>query len=411
MRLVYKFNIKQNNKILELCKISKNLYNQALYLVKTELKTNNRWLNYSYLNKELQTLQNLDGDINYKLLKAQVAQQCLRTLDKNLGNYVKSIKDYSKNKSKYKGCPRFPKYKQDVNQLIYTNQCCSIKDDGYLYLDKKTKIKIPQFEKYQTKFKSFQQVRVIPKLNKSFEIEIVYIDNTEYNIELDNNLYASIDLGINNIATMILPNEKQILFNGRQIKAKNQYFNKQISRFKSELTNNKKTSKQIQELYSKHNNQLSDIFHKLSNMIVNKLIENKIGNIVVGYNKGWKDSINIGKRNNQTFVQISYDMLLNYLKYKCDMYGINLVINEESYTSKCDGLALEEINKHENYLGKRVKRGLFQSSTGKLINADVNGSLNILRKVIGDSEIITRIINSGWLFQPLRVNVLTKLEH
>lgn len=411
MRLVYKFNIKQNDKILELCKVSKNLYNQALYLVKTELKTNNKWLNYSYLNKELKTLQNLDGDINYKLLKAQVAQQCLRILDKNLGSYVKSIKDYSKNKIKYKGCPRFPKYKQDVNQLIYTNRCCSIKDDGYLYLDKKTKIKIPQFEKYQTKLKSFQQVRIIPKLNKSFEIEIVYIGNTEYNIELDNNLYASIDLGIDNIATMILPNEKPILFNGRQIKAKNQYFNKQISRFKSELTNNKKTSKQIQELYSKRNNQLSDIFHKLSRMIVNKLIENKIGNIVVGYNKGWKDSINIGKRNNQTFAQISYNMLLNYLKYKCEMYGINLVINEESYTSKCDGLALEEINKHENYLGKRVKRGLFQSSTGKLINADVNGSLNILRKVIGDSDIITRIINSGWLFQPLRVNVLTKLEH
>ena len=118
---------------------------------------------------------------------------------------------------------------------------------------------------------------------------------------------------------MILPNEKPILFNGRQIKAKNQYFNKQISRFKSKLTNNKKTSKQIQELYSKRDNQLSDIFHKLSRMIVNKLIENKIGNIVVGYNKGWKDSINIGKRKNQTFVQISYNMLLNYLKYKWEM--------------------------------------------------------------------------------------------
>ena len=406
MRLVYKFNIKQNNKILELCKVSKNLYNQALYLVKTELKTNNKWLNYSYLNKELQTLQNLDGDINYKLLKAQVAQQCLRTLDKNLRSYVKSIKDYSKNKAKYKGCPRFPKYKQDVNQLIYTNQCCSIKDDGYLYLDKKTKIKIPQFEKYQTKFKSFQQVRVIPKLNKSFEIEIVYIDNTEHNIELDNNLYASIDLGIDNIATIILPNEKPILFNGRQIKAKNQYFNKQISRFKSKLTNNKKTSKQIQELYSKRDNQLSDIFHKLSRMIVNKLIENKIGNIVVGYNKGWKDSINIGKRNNQTFVQISYDMLLNYLKYKCEMVGINLIIHEESYTSKCDGLALEDVKQHDTYLGKRVKRGLFQSSICKVINADVNGALNILRKVVGDSEQVVRIINSGWLFQPLRINAL-----
>ena len=205
---------------------------------------------------------------------------------------------------------------------------------------------------------------------------------------------------------MILPDEKPILYNGKQLKTKNQYFNKKISNLKSKLSNNKKTSKQIQELYLKRDNQLSDIFHKLSRMIVNRLIENKIGNIVVGYNKGWKDSINIGKRNNQTFVNISYEKLLSFLQYKCEMCGIKLIINEESYTSKCDGLALEEIRKHETYLGKRVKRGLFQSSIGKLINADVNGSLNILRKVVGDSEITSKIINSGWLFQPVRVNIL-----
>jgi len=135
------------------------------------------------------------------------------------------------------------------------------------------------------------------------------------------------------------------------------------------------------------------------------LVSNEIGNIVVGYNKGWKDSINIGKRNNQTFVQISFDRFIEYLKYKCEMVGINLIIHEENYTSKCDALAQEEIKKHETYLGKRVKRGLFQSSIGKVINADVNGSLNILRKVVGDSEQLVRIINSGWLFQPLRINV------
>ena len=147
--------------------------------------------------------------------------------------------------------------------------------------------------------------------------------------------------------------------------------------------------------------------HSLSRMIVNKLVSNEIGNIVVGYNKGWKDSINIGRRNNQTFVQISFDRFIEYLKYKCKMVGINLIIHEESYTSKCDALALEDVKPHETYLGKRVKRGLFQSSIGKLINADVNGSLNILRKVVGDSEQLAQIINSGWLFQPLRVNVLT----
>ena len=139
---------------------------------------------------------------------------------------------------------------------------------------------------------------------------------------------------------------------------------------------------------------------------MNRLITNKIGNLVVGYNKGWKDSINIGKRNNQTFVNISYDKLLKYLKYKCEMSGIKFILSEESYTSKCDGLAGEEIGKHETYLGKRIRRGLFQSSIGKLINADVNGALNIMRKVVGDSEIISKIINSGWLFQPLRVNIL-----
>ena len=334
MRLVYKFHIKENEHLMSLCKVSKNLYNQALYLVKKELKDNNKWVGYSYLNKELQTVKNLEGEINYRLLKAQVSQQCLKTLDKNITSYVRSIKDYSKNKGKYKGQPKFPKYKRDVNQMIYTNQSCAIKN-GFIFLDKKTKIKIPQFDKFFEKLKKFQQVRIIPKMNKTFDVEIVYIDEEAKAKELDFNSYASIDLGVDNIATMILPNENPILFNGRQVKAKNQYFNKRISKLKSELTNNKKTSKQIRNLYDKRDNQLSDIFHKLSRMIVNKLVSNEIGNIVVGYNKGWKDSINIGKRNNQTFVQISFDRFIEYLKYKCKMVGINLIIHEESYTSKC----------------------------------------------------------------------------
>ena len=405
MRLVYKFNVKYNERLYELCKISKNLYNQALYILKQELKTNNKWLSYYDLDRILRTYINLEGTINYRLLRAQVSQQCLKTLDKNIKSYVKSIKDYSKNKSKYNGCPKFPHYKKEVNQLIYPNQSCRIKD-GYLYLSKDFSIRIPQFDVYGERLKSFQQVRVIPKHNKSFVIEIVYIDDSTSNSDLNYDLYSSIDLGIDNLATMIFPNSNPILFNGKQLKSKNQYFNKTISDLKSKLNHNAYSSNRIKNLYLKRENQLTDIFHKLSRMIINNLINHNIGNLVVGYNKGWKDFINIGKRNNQTFCYISYDKLLNFLKYKCEMVGIKLVIHEESYSSKCDGIVLEPIKKHDVYSGKRIKRGLFQSSCGKLINADVNGSLNILRKVVGDSLFIKEIIDSGWLFQPLQVNIL-----
>lgn len=122
------------------------------------------------------------------------------------------------------------------------------------------------------------------------------------------------------------------------------------------------------------------------------------------YNKGWKQNVNIGKKNNQKFTQIPFARLVSYLEYKCELAGIEIVIHEESYTSKCDFLAFEKIGKHENYLGKRKKRGLFQSSVGKLINADVNGALNIMRKVVGDScESIRGIIDRGLLFNPVRI--------
>lgn len=405
MRLVYKFNIQHNDKLYELCTVSKNLYNQALYIVKQNLKENGKWLGYNQLNTILQSTSNLEGKVNYRLLKAQVAQQCLKTLDSNIKSYIKSIKDYSKNKSKYHGCPRLPGYKKEANQLIYTNQACTIKD-GYINLSKTLKIHIPQYEKYGDKLKQFQQVRILPKIDGTFTVEIVYICNDITNTDLDYTRYSSIDLGLDNLVTMVIDNEQPLLFNGRQVKAKNQYFNKKLSRLKSGLGDKQRTSKQIRRLYVRRDNQMKDIFHKTSRKIVNLLTENKVGNLVVGYNKGWKDSINIGRRNNQAFVGVPYEKLIYYIKYKCEMCGINVIVNEESYTSKCDALALECIGKHEEYMGKRVKRGLYQSSTNRLINADVNGALNIMRKVVGDSEYITKIIDSGRLFRPIRVDIL-----
>lgn len=416
MQYVYKFilnsNIDTRNALLGWCRASKNLYNQALYEIKKSLKDENKFLFYTDIEKIMKSKQNPEGGINYRLVgKAQVAQQCLKSLDKSLKGYFKANTEYKKNPSKFLGRPKLPNYcKEDVRQLIFTNQACSIKQ-GKIFFNKTTSVKIPQYDKYKDLISNFNQIRVNPKYNgEVLECEIVYMVENNFE-ELDNTRYASIDLGVDNLVTLVNDYSKPIIYSGKQIKAINQYFNKEISRIKSEVkkSQNKNTSKKLVALNDKRNKQIDDIFHKVSKHIVNQLVKNNVGNLVVGYNKEWKDSINLGHKTNQTFVQIPYLKLINYLKYKCENVGIIFQTNEESYTSKCDSLALEKIGKHEIYLGKRVKRGLFQSSIGKLINADVNGSLNIMRKVVDDSY-ASKIINSGRLFLPLKFKNLYNLK-
>ncbi|MDE6292726.1 MAG: transposase, partial [Bacilli bacterium] len=363
--------------VFGLCKVSKDLYNQALFLVKDTLNKEDRFLFYNELEPIMKELPNLDNEVNYRKLKAQVAQQTLKSLDKNVIAYIKAIKDWSKHKEKYNGMPKFPKFmpKNGYRQLIYTNQSCSIKN-GHINLSKTLKIVIPQWDKYKDKLSTFQQVRINPKKDNCYEVEIIYLINDCQFI--DNNAVASIDLGVDNLVTIVSSEFKPLLYSGKQVKTMNQYFNKTIAYLKSALEkcNKKKSSKRINELCEKRDRQIEDVFHKISRDIVNRCIAHKVSTIIVGYNSGWKDSINIGRRNNQTFVMIPYDKLIRYLEYKCMMSGIRVVIQEESYTSKCDSLSLEEICKHEEYLGKRIKRGLYQSSQGKLINADVNGAMN-----------------------------------
>lgn len=410
MRLVYRFNnYKHNDKLLELCHIAKDLYNQALYTCITALKSEEKkYVGYYELDKELKNKQNLDGVVNYRLLKAQVSQQILKSVDNSMKAYFKSIKDWKTHKEKYKGMPRLPKYllKNGYFHLTYTNQSCQIKD-GKICLSKDLSIKIPQWEKYNEKIKNFQQVRILPKNNYTI-IEIVYNDETMINKCLDTCRYASIDLGINNFVTLVTDFCVPLLYNGKQIKSKNQWFNKELVKLMSNSMkcNNKQTTKKIKRLFKKRNNSIEDIMHKVSRHIVKTLNENGIGNVVCGRNKGWKDSICLGSRINQSFVQIPYERFINMLRYKCMMCGICFIEQEESYTSKCDSLLFESVEKHEKYHGKRIKRGLFQSGIGKLINSDVNGALNIMRKVVGDSSIINKMTDSGWLFQPKKLNNL-----
>lgn len=402
MNLIYSFYIPQTEQLVNLCKVSNNLYNQALYLFRQALKNENKWLWYADMDKLMKTTPNLEGEINYRLLKAQVSQQILKVLEKNIKAYCKAIKDFKTNPAKYKAMPQLPSFRKrsGLFNLYYPNQSAIIKN-GKIRLAKDLEILIPQWDKYKERIQNFQQVRILPS-GKKLKVEIVY----RYEIKdanLDKTRYASIDLGIDNLATMVTDNGS-FLYSGKFLKSYNRNFNRQLARLQSikDRQGIKKATKRMQGLYEKRDKYFEDAFHKYSRMIVNHLIENRIGNLVVGYNTGWKQSVNIGKCNNQKFVQIPFARLASYLKYKCGMAGIRFVENEESYTSKCDALAKEEIGKHESYLGKRVKRGLFRSSTGRYINADVNGAVNILREVVGDSDCISQITGSGRLLRPIR---------
>lgn len=273
------------------------------------------------------------------------------------------------------------------------------KDDGYIHFVKNTIKPI----KTNVKKDELKQVRIIPQAT-CYVVEVVY-ERKEIDLGLDKDNFLSIDLGLNNLCSCI-SNVGLIPFivNGRIMKSFNQWYNKKKAKLMS-FVGDRGYSNRIRRITLFRNCWIEDKLHKISRYIVNFCRSNNIGTIIIGLNKEWKQEINIGRRNNQHFVSIPHSKLIDKIVYKAKLLGINVVIHEESYTSKIDHLAFEPLKKQESYLGKRKKRGLFQSSIGKLINADINGSIGIARKVIGDS-FIGKIIDSGFVFNPIRVNTL-----
>lgn len=401
MRLVYKFYIRHTEELDKLFLAANNLYNQALYLFRQRLNADGTWTWYNDMDKLMKGVKNLEGEYNYKLVPSVVAQQCLRVLDKNIKAYCKSIKDWKKHPEKYKSMPQMPHYRKrgGMMSVMYTRGGTSIKA-GVIKLSRGPEIQIPQWDKYCNVLQSWHQVRIIPN-NHNIKVEIVYESEVK-STDVDKDKCAAIDLGIDNLATMVT-DEGCIIFSGKYLKSYNQHFNKTLSRLQSikDTQGIKRSTRRIIRMYDKRDRYFEDAFQKVSRQIVNILVEKKIGKLVVGYNAGWKQESDMGKKNNQKFVQMPFARLVSYLRYKCKIVGIDFMEHEESYTSKCDALALEPIGKHEQYLGRRTKRGLFCSSTGKLINADQNGALNIMRKVVGDSY-ISGIANRGHSLCPIR---------
>ena len=382
MYLVERHIIKSNNSLRKeldnVCFLSKNLYNKALYLVRQHYFSTKEYLDYYKLNRLLVDSRDVDY---YAIGNTKVANQTLMLLDRNFKSFFSLVK---KKKSKdYKKPIRIPRYLDKEGRYVAVFEKNAV-SKRFL---KKGVIKLANVSNtFVTKvtIDNIVEIRVLPRNNHHI-VEVVY-KKEEKPLLVNNDRYAAIDLGLNNLATVSSNVEKPFIVNGKPLKSINQRWNKHKANLQSRLTSNKKSSKQIELITEKRNNRVKDYLHKSSRKVVNFLVSKKISTLVVGYNEEWKQNISIGRVNNQSFVSIPFYTFVQQLEYKCKLEGIKVVLTEESYTSKCSFLDNEQLEKKDSYLGKRVKRGLFKTNGGKLINADLNGSLNILKKVIGEFQ-------------------------
>ena len=416
MKLCFKFkpvlNELQLNIINELSFHTTALYNIA---------------NYDCINDKPQSYYDMNKKYSHNwhknFLHSHTYQHCLKVLEKNWKSYFASIKDYKKNPSKYLGCPRSPKYKNNndkKNEIIFTNLAIRFKDNTLmLSLSKSMQstygVKSLNFEvsdKLQSlvDFNNLQQIKIKwDSVVKEWYLIIIY-NKQEYALDSSYSNTMAIDLGLNNLATLtFLDSSESYIINGKPVKAANSYINKEISKLQSIEMKCKKTSKikdtkAITRLRRYRTNYMNNYFHKSSTEIVNKALQHKCNTIVIGDIKGIKQNMDF----NKNFVQIPIQRLAELIMYKAQLQGIEVLKVKENYTSGCSAIDLEDINKTNYNKTRRVYRGLFKTNTDLLVNADVNGSLNILRLYIKDKCIPRPLIearDNGYVSNPIMLRV------
>jgi putative transposase len=355
---------------------SKNLYNLANYHMRQSFIHTGKYLGYAEV---FHLVKQTDA---YRALPRKVSNDVLRLLDKNWKAFRKGLKAWKADPSKFLGRPKLPKYKdkqQGRNILIYDIQALS--KPGLkrgLVIPSQLGIVI------QTKHTNVKQVRMVPR-HGHYVVEVVY-ERQEKQEQVNPDLVAGIDIGLNNLATLTSnkPGFTPLLVNGCPLKSINQYYNKHKANLQSRLGKTFTTNR-MERLTNKRTRKINHYLHTQSHRLIEHLVGEGIGTLVIGKNPNWKQEANMGKRNNQQFVQIPHARFVEMLLYKAELVGIQVILQEESHTSKCSFLDLEPICHQERYMGKRVKRGLFRAANGRRINADVNGSYNIIRKAIPDS--------------------------
>ena len=390
----------------ELSYLAKNMYNVALYNIRQCFFNEGKYLNY---NKNYHLCKEND---NYKLLNANSAQQVIKKVDGSFKSFFGLLK--KKRAGSYDSKVKIPKYldKDGFFTLLFAefNVNKGIFQVPMSYEFKKSYGKISIKVPSNLKDKTIKEVRILPSSNaRFFEVQWVYEIAESKDILTKTNLLA-IDLGIDNLITCVTNNGDAFIVDGKRLKSINRWANKENSRLQS--IKDKQRTKFITEnqakLWKSRNNKVNDYINKAVRIVVNHCINNDIGTIVLGYNKDIQNKMNIGKANNQNFVNIPIGKIKDKLSYICERYNISLIEQEESYTSKADFLSGDNIPVYKvgdktkySFSGSREKRGRYKSATGVIINADINASLNIMRKAnVADIS----LINSAYL-SPKRIKI------
>ena len=389
----------------EMCFFSNCLYNFALYNIRQQF-----FKDKTYLRFEANYHECKEND-NYKLLQSNMAQQTLRAVDFAFKSFFGSI-------GKVKGA-RPPRYRRkgDLYNLIIAGNSISIQN-GFLTVpqsrtytnvlnSQRIKIKIPE----RLVGKNIKEVKIIPLYKgRAFKIAYCYeVDEQDLKLNRENSL--AIDIGLDNLATCVTNFGTSFIMDGRKIKQINRNWNKRRAHLQSILMKQGRySSKLLERITLKRNNRINDCLKKTARYIINFCIANNIGTLICGYNPDFKRNINLGRKINQQFTQISFGALRRQLQNLCERYGMNYIEQEESYTSKASFLDLDELPIYDaekpytgTFSGKRIKRGLYRSKSGRLINADVNGAANILRK--SKQNLKFEQLCMGLLDRPLRIRV------
>ena len=384
------------NILAHLCYHSARLYNVGLYSVRQHYFNTNSYLSY-YAN-----YHTCKTNENYTILLSDTSQQILRLVDRDIQSFFKLLT--LKKAGKYSASVRLPKYKKSESLSTYVVQgrSCRIQKDGKVAIgltkkfreqygidDRRILFTIP---KNIQNVSAFKEIRIIPQFEgKQFSIEFVYESNKQLR-KAEGDGYMSIDLGVSNLASCTIfsnGDAQQFIVDGRRLKSINHYYNKKAAMLKSAYAKNKSISssntKRMVRLMNGRYNRINDYFNSVVKILVNKCLDNGVTTLVIGYNKEQKQGISIGKVNNQNMVMIPFYKLRQKLQYQCELHGISYCPQEESYTSKASCLDDDVIPVYGEavttpFSGKRIYRGLYRSSDGTVLNADINGSVNILKK-------------------------------
>jgi len=392
---------------------SKNLYNAALYEMRQAFIHEGKYLNYTEMDKRMQSSD------AYKALPAKVAQKVLDQLDQAWQSFFEARAAYNEDPSKFTGRPRLPKYKHKTegrNLLIYTMQAVS-RGKRSLQRGIIKPSMLPIEVKTQQDPRQIDQVRIIPR-NGHYVVEVIY-RKAPVQAQVDPAFCVAIDLGVTNLAAITANREGFVprLVNGRTLKAMNQWYNKRMKELKLCLPKEERerVTRQMERITNTRNRQVNHYLHAASKRIIDFLVKEGVGTIIVGKNPLWKQEAGMGKHNNQNFVQIPHARFIDMLTYKASLVGIQVEVQEESYTSQASFLDLDPIPTYKpddeteyTFSGKRIgrRKRLYRTKDGKIICADVNGSYNILRKRRPDAFSKAKGV-AGYVVHPVRLAVST----